>query len=160
MALWGILGALGGGGGNLRIFREELSGSPYNPNSSSPQWLFTQPATSAFPSIPRFRTNVGLAGQPFPPFKSSIALKANSLDAFMCLMCSGRIHSDEDFSNESGNIPLPNSGQIASFRIIETMDDHMDVIHLVFRPLYLFPSWTAPRDFVLYRFWKYDDDGT
>lgn len=77
----------------------------------------------------------------------------------MCLMCSGRHHDGEDFSNGI-RIPVPNSGQIASFRIIETMDDHMDVIHLVFRPLYLFPSWTAPRDFVLYRFWKYDDDGT
>mmetsp|Transcript_40111 Transcript_40111/g.73398 ORF Transcript_40111/g.73398 Transcript_40111/m.73398 type:complete len:1304 (+) Transcript_40111:142-4053(+) len=183
-ALWGILGALGGGGGNLRIYREERS-SPSHPYSTSyaasaSPWLFSEPTSSAFPTIPRFRSDVGLVGQPFPPFKASIALKANSLDAFMCLMCSGRIHDDEDFgSNNVGNhggggngsvnggsvggnraIPIPNSGQIASFRIIETVDDHMDVIHLVFRPLYLFPSWTAPRDFVLYRFWKYDDDGT
>ena len=26
--------------------------------------------------------------------------------------------------------------------------------------MYLFPLLTAPRDFVLYQFWKYDDDGT
>jgi len=166
MALWGILGALGGGGGNLRIYREERTPchSLYSP------LLFTQPAPSPFPTIPRFKSDVGLAGQPFPPFKASVALKGNSLDAFMCLMCSGRIHNDEDggVGNRTGDlgdgssrpIPVPNSGQIASFRIIETMDEHMDVIHLVFRPLYLFPSWTAPRDFVLYRFWKYDDDGT
>eukprot|EP00571_Detonula_confervacea_P003365 CAMPEP_0172325374 /NCGR_PEP_ID=MMETSP1058-20130122/53837_1 /TAXON_ID=83371 /ORGANISM="Detonula confervacea, Strain CCMP 353" /LENGTH=1269 /DNA_ID=CAMNT_0013041897 /DNA_START=65 /DNA_END=3874 /DNA_ORIENTATION=- len=171
MALWGILGALGGGGGNLRIYREERSGpTPYHSYSSA-EWLFSQPpVTSAFPTMPRFRPDVGLAGQPFPPFKASIALKANSLDAFMCLMCSGRIHNDEEFNLSGGGngavsgnripVVVPNSGQIASFRIIETMDDHMDVIHLVFRPIYLFPSWTAPRDFVLYRFWKYDDDGT
>ena len=150
MALWGILGALGGG--NLRIYREERS-----------LWPFSE-TTSAFPTIPRFRSDVGFAGQPFPPFKSSIVLKANSLDAFMCLMCSGRIHDDEfiNYSTDGidGPVPIPNSGQVASFRIIDTINDHMDVIHLVFRPLYLFPSWTAPRDFVLYRFWKYDDDGS
>jgi hypothetical protein len=164
MALWGILGALGGGGGNLRIYREELSsGSPYNPYPAySSPWLFSQPPTSAFPTIPKL--GLGLSGQPFPPFKASVALKSTSLDAFMCLMCSGRIHNDEEFNGirngAGGEIPLPNSGQIASFRVVETIDDHMDVINLVFRPLYLFPSWTAPRDFVLYRFWKYDDDGT
>ena len=43
---------------------------------------------------------------------------------------------------------------------METIDSHMDVIHLLFRPLYLFPLWTVPRDFVLYRFLKYYDDGT
>ena len=172
MALWGILGALGGGGGNLRIFREELSGgcggdgggaSTYNPYSLySAPWLFTQPTNSTFPTIPRFRSDIGLAGHPFPPFKASVTLKSNSLDAFMCLMCNARIHNDEyvNYNGVSGRVPMPNSGQIASFRIIESMDDHTDVIHLVFRPLYLFPSWTAPRDFVMYRFWKYDDDGT
>ena len=159
MALWGILGALGGGGGNLRIYREERCGMsmPYSLQQQQQQIL---------PAIPRFpRSDVGLAGQPFPPFKASVSLKANSLDAFMCLMCSGRIHNYDSgapnlWTTNPDRIPVPNSGQIASFRIIETIDDHMDVIHLVFRPLYLFPSWTAPRDFVLYRFWKYDDDGT
>lgn len=164
MALWGVAG------GNLRIYREERSPhllqqhAHHLTSSSAPYWLFAQPQTSPFPTIPRFRSDVGLVGQPFPPFKASISLKANSLDAFMCLMCSGRMQDDDAFNSGDGigipRIPVPNSGQIASFRIIETMDDHMDVIHLVFRPLYLFPSWTAPRDFVLYRFWKYDDDGT
>ncbi|KAL3804326.1 hypothetical protein HJC23_011254 [Cyclotella cryptica] len=135
LALWGILGF-----GHLRVYREE------RPNSS---------CHSSAPSIPKFRTDVGLVGQPFPPLRASVVLKTKSLDAFMCLMCSGRIAE-----GPSPSIPVPNSGQIASFRIIETINDHMDVIHLVFRPLYLFPFWSAPRDFVLYRFWKYDDDGS
>jgi hypothetical protein len=135
---WGALG----GGGSLRIYREEES-----------PWNIEEQANSAFPTIPQFRSDVGFVGQPFPPLKASLVLKAKSLDAFMSLMCSGRI-------NEPTTLPVPNSGQIASFRIIETMNDHLDVIHLVFRPLYLFPSWTSPRDFVLYRFWKHDDDGT
>ncbi|KAL7472941.1 hypothetical protein ACHAXS_013321 [Conticribra weissflogii] len=150
IAMWGILGALGGGG-NLRIYREE--------HANHHSLLFgNNHTTPAFPKMPKFRSAVGLEGQPFSPFKASVVLKAKSLDAFMCLMCSGRI---SNFSaNLSASIPIPNSGQIASFRIIETMNDHLDVIHLIFRPLYLFPSWTAPRDFVLDRFWKFDDDGT
>ncbi|KAL7480707.1 hypothetical protein ACHAW6_006374 [Cyclotella cf. meneghiniana] len=135
LALWGILGF-----GHLRVYREE------RPNSS---------CHSAAPSIPKFRSDVGLVGQPFPPLRASVVLKTKSLDAFMCLMCSGRI-----VEGPSPSIPYPNSGQIASFRIIETTNDHMDVIHLVFRPLYLFPFWSVPRDFVLHRFWKYDDDGS
>ena len=131
LALWGALG----GGGSLRIYREE------------------EQTNLAFPAIPQFRSDVGFVGQPFPPLKASLALNAKSLDAFMSLMCSGRI-------NKPTTPPVPNSGQIASFRIIETMNDHLDVIHLIFRPIYLFPSWAAPRDFVLYRFWKHDDDGT
>mmetsp|Transcript_18019 Transcript_18019/g.29533 ORF Transcript_18019/g.29533 Transcript_18019/m.29533 type:complete len:1072 (+) Transcript_18019:115-3330(+) len=138
LALWGALG----GGGNLRIYREERS-----------PWYLKEHTNTAFPSIPRFRSDVGFVGQPFPPLKASLVLKAKSLDAFMSLMCSGRM-------SKPTTPPVPNTGQIASFRIIETMNDHLDVIHLVFRPLYLFPSWTAPRDFVLYRFWKHDDDGT
>lgn len=136
LALWGILGF-----GHLRVYREE------RPEAS---------AHSAVPGIPEFRSDVGLVGQPFPPLRASVVLKAKSLDAFMTLMCSGRIHE----GTSPHIIPVPNSGQIASFRIIETINDHMDVIHLVFRPLYLFPVWSAPRDFVLYRFWKYDDDGS
>lgn len=136
LALWGILGF-----GHLRVYREE------RPESSG---------NAAVPVIPKFRADVGFAGQPFPPLRASVVLKAKSLDAFMCLMCSGRIVEGES----PPIIPVPNSGQIASFRIIETINDHMDAIHLVFRPLYLFPVWSAPRDFVLYRFWKYDDDGS
>jgi hypothetical protein len=160
IALWG----LGGGGGNLRIHREEVpGGSPYYPYPAySNSWFSSQQPTSSFPIIPEH--GLGFSDKPFPPFKASMALKSTSLDAFMCLMCSGRMHNDEDLCG-SGKIaisetPLPNSGQIASFRVLETIDDQTDMIHLVFRPLYLFPSWTAPRDFVLFRFWKYDDDGT
>lgn len=137
LALWGILGV-----GHLRVYREE------RPICNTDH--------STVPAIPQFRSDVGLVGQPFPPLRASAVLKANSLHAFMCLMCSGRVVEGAS----PPIIPVPNSGQIASFRIIETINDHMDVIHLVFRPLYLFPFWSAPRDFVLYRFWKYDDDGS
>ena len=31
---------------------------------------------------------------------------------------------------------------------------------MTLKPLYLFPTWTAPRDFCLVRYWRYDEDGT
>jgi hypothetical protein len=35
------------------------------------------------------------------------------------------------------------------------------VIHVTLRPLYMWPTWTTPRDFCLMRYWRYDDeDGT
>ena len=71
----------------------------------------------------------------------------------MCLMSHNRVR-------RRGGIPLtPASSQWSSFRIVETIDDHTDIIHLVFRPLFLFPSWTAPRDFCIMRYWRLDDDG-
>lgn len=90
---------------------------------------------------------------PCPPLKSQAVLNASPLNAFMCLMSLNRFPSCADFES-------PLSGQRSSFRLIESMDDHMDVIHLVFRPLFLFPSWTKPRDFVLFRYWRLQDDGT
>eukprot|EP00978_Attheya_sp_CCMP212_P047394 scaffold421344_cov55-Attheya_sp.AAC.1 len=95
--------------------------------------------------------------RPYRPLKAQVTLNASPLKAFMCLMSNARIDAPAD----SFEHPFaPNSEQCASFRIIENVDDHTDIIHLVFRPLYLFPTWTAPRDFVLYRYWRYESDGT
>lgn len=59
--------------------------------------------------------------------KAHIVLETTPLDAFLCFMT----HFEE---------------------VIETFDMHTDVIHLTTKPLYLFPSWTSPRDFCLYRY--------
>lgn len=88
-----------------------------------------------------------------PPLKAHAVLNASPLQAFLCLMSLARVGTS--------NHPMrPGSEQRASFRIVERMDDHTDVIHLFFRPLYLFPSWTTPRDFVLFRYWRYEPDGS
>lgn len=94
-------------------------------------------------------------GGPCAPLKSQIVLSTTPLEAFLCLMSSGRLLEDDLIGDIS-----PNSGQRASFRILERIDDHTDVIHLVFRPLYLVPSWTTARDFVLYRTWRLEEDGS
>lgn len=89
------------------------------------------------------------------PVRSQVTLNAHPLDAFMCLMSYGRIDS-----RDAKDDLTPKSGQIASYRLLEKIDDHTDIVHLFFRNLYLFPSWTEPRDFVLFRYWRYEPDGS
>ena len=101
-----------------------------------------------------FRLGIGGATTS-APLRAQVTLNAHPLDAFMCLMSYGRLDT-----RESKNGLTPNSGQIASFRLLEKIDDHTDIIHLFFRSLYLFPSWTEPRDFVLFRYWRYEPDGS
>ena len=90
--------------------------------------------------------------RPCPACKAQLVLPGRSLDAFLCLMSYGRL--------VEGAKREPNSEQQSSFRLLERIDDHTDVIHLVCRPLFLFPSWTKPRDFVLYRYWRLEEDGS
>lgn len=88
-----------------------------------------------------------------PPLKAHVVLNASPVNSFLCLLLLPKLQDE--------SLPMiPNSGQRASFRVIERVNDHMDVIHMIFRPLYLWPSWTAPRDFVLLRYWRHEPDGT
>jgi hypothetical protein len=143
---WATL--LGVGSLGIRIFREETSHDLMLPTS-----------------LPRMRNmlRLGIQGRPSPPLKTQVIVKAHPLNAFMCLMT--RMSYDERFTSsfpleKSGGKLVPNSGQRASFRLIETIDDNSDIIHLFFRPLYMFPVWTAPRDFVLFRYWRHEENGT
>lgn len=98
---------------------------------------------------------LAVGGSTCTPLRTQIVLNAHPTEAFMCIMSYARIHSlhmEEKFS--------PNSGQSASYRLIEKIDDHTDIIHLFGRKLYLFPSWTEARDFVLLRYWRYEPDGS
>jgi len=75
----------------------------------------------------------------------------------MCLMSHPRLRSYEEYND---TLISPASGQRASFRVVEQKNSNSDIIHLVFRPLYLFPTWTAPRDFCINRYWRLEDDGS
>jgi hypothetical protein len=125
---------LGPGAQSLRIFREE-------------KMLLEQNTKKV--------ARLAVGGSTCTPLKTHVVLHAQPLDAFMCLMSYARIPR-----SGSNGVMTPNSGQSASFRMIEKMDDHMDVVHLICRKLYLFPSWTEPRDFVLFRYWRYEPDGS
>mmetsp|Transcript_7143 Transcript_7143/g.14587 ORF Transcript_7143/g.14587 Transcript_7143/m.14587 type:complete len:1022 (-) Transcript_7143:2207-5272(-) len=93
------------------------------------------------------------------PLKTQLVLNAHPAETFMCIMSYARISPVE--KNTEIEIPMsPNSGQAASYRLVEKIDDHRDVLHLVCRPLYLFPTSTTPRDFVVIRYWRYDPEGS
>ena len=102
---------------------------------------------------PQHQADTAGDNRPCPPFKSHVVVQSSALDAFLCLMSYGRLPPRGDISG-------PNSGQRASHRILERIDDNTDVIHMICSPLYLFPSWTTARDFCLYRYWRHEEDGT
>ena len=83
--------------------------------------------------------------------------------AFVCLMNAHRVCLDgmdmetEDFDPFDSREA---EGLNKCFTVVETIDEHSSIIHLFHRPLYLFPSWTTPRDFCLLRYWRLDDDGS
>jgi hypothetical protein len=98
---------------------------------------------------------LAVGGSTCMPLRTQVVLNAHPTEAFMCIMSYARIHT-----NSIGEKLHPNSGQHASYRLIERIDEHTDVLHLVCRKLYLFPSWTEARDFVLLRYWRYEPDGS
>lgn len=132
---------LGTGNQGLRVFREEKSAIPTGLELSFGRG-----------KVKKILTNLSVDGGTCSPMKAHVVLHTSPLDAFMCIMSYA----------VTGNNPSlnPRSELSSSFRIIESIDDHMDVIHLLFRPIYLFPSWTCPRDFVLVRYWRFEPDGS
>jgi hypothetical protein len=132
---------LGTGVQGLRISREERE-VPKNQDTTS----------AKKPS--RIRTGLSVDGKPCAPFKAHVVLSTSALDAFLCLMSYGCVPS------AAKETPMPDMEHGLAFRIIEAIDDNTDVIHLVSRPLFLFPTWVAPRDFVLYRYWRFEEDGS
>ncbi|GLD95906.1 hypothetical protein PINS_up004584 [Pythium insidiosum] len=44
--------------------------------------------------------------------------------------------------------------------VIHTIDDHSDIIHVVYRPVWIWPFWVAPRDVCLLRYWRRTEDGS
>ena len=138
-----------GCGHGLRIFRED------SVNNATASAAATTPTT--IPSNPARRLlQKCVESHPCVPMKTHVVLNTSPLDAFLCLMSYGRLSA----SGASSAPFEPNSEQCSSFRIVETVDDHTDIIHLVFRPLYLFPTWTTPRDFCLFRYWRLEQDGS
>jgi Protein ENHANCED DISEASE RESISTANCE 2, C-terminal/START domain len=142
---WTVI--LGTGPQGLRIFREERVAKKDSGSYEDPPEM----GKNNDKRISWATNNLSIDGRPYAPLKSHVVLNAAPLDAFLCLMSFGLLKNYSDLT--------PNCGQRASFRIIETIDDNTDIIHLICNPLYLFPCWTFPRDFVLYRYWRVEHDG-
>lgn len=49
---------------------------------------------------------------------------------------------------------------IATMRVVQQMDDHADIVYITQRPTYLWPLWQKPRDLVLMRYWRREEDGS
>jgi hypothetical protein len=77
------------------------------------------------------RVNIGLNGSPF--------------DVFLAIM----------------NLPPAcRTGSINSIQVIEVVDNYTDIVHIVLDPVYLYPTWTSPRDLCLIRYWRHNSDGS
>eukprot|EP00124_Ichthyophonus_hoferi_P002131 Ihof_evm2s134 gene=Ihof_evmTU2s134 len=49
---------------------------------------------------------------------------------------------------------------VDSAELIETVDEFCDVIHVTLKPVLYFPLFARPRDLVLLRYWRREDDGS
>uniref|UniRef100_K3W5F2 START domain-containing protein n=1 Tax=Globisporangium ultimum (strain ATCC 200006 / CBS 805.95 / DAOM BR144) TaxID=431595 RepID=K3W5F2_GLOUD len=44
--------------------------------------------------------------------------------------------------------------------VVHTIDDHSDIIHIVYRSAWMWPVWVTPRDLCLLRYWRRAEDGS
>jgi hypothetical protein len=51
------------------------------------------------------------------------------------------------------------AGVVQEMKVIHSIDDNTDIIHMKLHPVFLYPTWTAPRDFCLLRYWRQNSDG-
>lgn len=83
--------------------------------------------------------------QASPCLRVNVEVNTNPADAFAAIMLFGTALK---------------TGIVQSVRIIENLDHQTDIIHLKLNPMFLFPTWTAPRDFCLLRYWRNNSDGS
>jgi hypothetical protein len=73
------------------------------------------------------RTNIGIVG--------------SAVDVFLTVM----------------NLPATcRSGTLKSMRVVKSINNWTDIVHIVLDPVFLYPTWSAPRDLCLMRYWKHD----
>lgn len=56
--------------------------------------------------------------------------------------------------------PACRTGTIKSFGLVETLTSFVDIVHITLDPVFISPTWTAPRDLCLIRYWKQNVDGS
>jgi hypothetical protein len=55
--------------------------------------------------------------------------------------------------------PACRTGCIKELHILESVSPNCDIVHIVLEPIFTFPTWSAPRDFCLKRYWRDTADG-
>lgn len=48
----------------------------------------------------------------------------------------------------------------ATMKVIQEMDEHADILYITQRPAYIWPVWQKPRDLVVMRYWRREEDGS
>ena len=80
-----------------------------------------------------------------PCARVNLSVNASASDVFLTIM----------------NLPAScRTGTIKNMTVVETIDNYTDIIHMQLDALYLWPTWTSPRDFCLIRHWKHNADGS
>ena len=80
-----------------------------------------------------------------PCFKVNIGMSGSTTDIFMAIM---------------NMPPLCRTGIINNIRVVDTIDNYTDVVHINLEPVYLSPTWTSQRDLCLIRYWRHNSDGS
>lgn len=80
-----------------------------------------------------------------PCLRVNIGVNGSVADVFMAVM----------------NLPAScRTGCIRSIRVVDTIDNCRDIVHIMLEPIFVYPTWTAPRDLCLMRYWKQNSDGS
>lgn len=93
---------------------------------------------------------------------SSYDIKSVKLDTLPCLKVSiGMCGSATDIYSAIMTLPpLCRTGIIKKLRVVDTIDNYTDIVHITFEPVCLSLTWTSPRDLCLLRYWRHNSDGT
>ena len=154
----GLLAIVGCGFQGLRIYREE-----HDTACRRLQRRRLFPTITGHPLPPPPQVYESVDGKPCPPMKAHVVLSTSPLDAFLCLMSHGRVDTtkvETEYDIMDDEDDMFDSDYRISFEIIECIDENTDIIRMIYRPMFLFPAWTHPRDFVLFRYWRLDPDGS
>ncbi|DBA00270.1 TPA: hypothetical protein N0F65_007914 [Lagenidium giganteum] len=81
-----------------------------------------------------------------PCFKTSRVIDGSPSEIFLYLM-------------DVKNFPTWDAS-IERASVIHTIDNHSDIIHIVYRPVWMWPIWVTPRDLCLLRYWRRTTDGS
>jgi hypothetical protein len=80
-----------------------------------------------------------------PCLRVNINISGSVTDVFMAIM----------------NLPPScRTGIVKSIRVVESISNYADIVHIILEPVYIYPTWTSPRDFCLMRYWKHNADGS
>jgi hypothetical protein len=104
--------------------------------------IFSEVPDESFKYLPR-KNDIN---SELPPcLRVNVNISGSVTDVFMAIM----------------NLPSScRTGIVRSIRVVESISNYADIVHIILEPVYIYPTWTSPRDFCLMRYWKHNADGS